>query len=104
VFQQLRAIIVASFTIASCSTVASDDCPKYYTTHISQSNDVSVSGKQLAIDEFSILADMWFSTCPKAKISVIADARSTTRFLVEVVNLVRKAGFSDVLVSTEDAK
>jgi biopolymer transport protein ExbD len=63
-----------------------------------------VSSKQLAIDEFSVLADTWFSTCPKAKISIIADARSTTRFLVEVVNLVRKAGFSDVLISTEDAK
>jgi len=70
---------------------------------ITAEDEIWINKEEVELGEVRILVEELKRENPKATAVVQADSKSTTRYLVEVVNQIRDAGISDVAVSTEDA-
>jgi len=70
---------------------------------ITAEDEIWINKEEVELGEVRILVEELKRENPKATAVVQADSKSTTRYLVEVVNQIRDAGISDVAVSTDDA-
>ena len=69
---------------------------------ITEENEIWINKEQVELEEVRILVEELARENPKATAVVQADAKSETRYLVEVVNQIRSAGITDVAASTDD--
>ena|GEM_PF-4897213 len=103
VAKQTAFTIFTSAMLAACVTTPDDKCGQPYMLYISSNNEIYSNEHVLGLTELSELADQWFMDCPNAQVEVVASPNSTSRFLVDVVNILRNSGLLDVAISTDSA-
>ncbi len=70
---------------------------------ISAEDEIWINKKRIQLEEVRFAVEQLHRENPRGTAVVQADAKSKSRYLVEVLNQVRAAGITDVAVSTEDA-
>ena len=70
---------------------------------ISADDTIHINGEEVELQEVRVRVEELKRENPKGTAVVQADAESTSRYLVEVVNQIRDAGIGQVAVSTENA-
>lgn len=69
---------------------------------VTDENKIWINKDEVELEAVRILVEELARENPKATAVVQADAKSETRYLVEIVEQIRAAGIADVAVSTED--
>lgn len=70
---------------------------------ITANDEIWINKEQVALEEVRSVVEQLRRENPKSTAVVQADAKSKSRYLVEVVNQIRNAGVAEIAVSTEDA-
>ena len=70
---------------------------------VTEEDEIWINKEQVELNEVKIVVEELLRENPKGTAVVQADAKSKTRYLVEIVSQIRAAGVTDVAVSTEDA-
>lgn len=69
---------------------------------ITADNEIWINKEEVSLEEVRAAVEQLRRENPKSTAVVQADAKSKSRFLVEVVNQIRDAGVSEIAVSTEE--
>lgn len=69
---------------------------------ISENDEIWINKERVELDEVRAAVEQLRRENPKGTAVVQADAKSTSRQLIEVVTQIRATGITDVAVSTED--